>query len=319
MNNGERRGERGRRRGDGGSSATAGYSVVSLRVGWPAGVAALALLALIVAAVVSLVVIPNGSNSTRGDSPGATSVSPGTDSPGLAGPASDDTAGVLPWMNRVIPLDARIVTDSTFGRVLSTSGFNSVAAPGSSASTGIEQAEYLVETKQVRTAASTDPMIRRVRDWSVPVAMFGSAADRVVVRKISPVRPNVLAARRAADSRARVKAERQLLANPAVRADGTAADALRRGELDLRSATVLVIVASSNALDLEQVIADKAETAAGLPAHEVVVRTTPVDGVQSVLQALPPSYRPIRTRELAGGSTRITWAIDPDTFAADSP
>jgi hypothetical protein len=151
---------------------------------------------------------------------------------------------------------------------------------------------------------------------SLPIAVFGSGPDQVVVRQVSTTSAAASAARRAADGQTRRTAERQLLINPAVRASGSARAALAAGALDLRAATVLALMANASHVKLLSVNVNVPERAAGLPARSVDVQADAGADMQATVSSLPPLYRPISDTQLPNGTHRMVWAIDPEPPAA---
>jgi threonine dehydrogenase-like Zn-dependent dehydrogenase len=89
---------------------------------------------------------------------------------------------------------------------------------------------------------------------------------------------------------------------------GTARQILRDGDLDLRAATVLAVLAGKSPITLVDIVAVRAETAAGLPARTIVLRVRK-HAVLHVLDSLPGAYRPASNRPVGGHAVRLNWRI----------
>jgi hypothetical protein len=216
------------------------------------------------------------------------------------------------WTGRELPHDAKILADPTVRAELAADGFTHVQTAVASSSAATLTFDYAVSTPALRNMARTGNSIDRALQGSLPVAAFSSGARQVVVRQVSTTSSAANAALRSTDSETRRSAERELLSNPAVRALGPARTALQAGELDLRAATILALMANSSHVDLISVNVDAAERAAGLPARSVDVRTDAAGAVRAMLNNLPPLYEPIADTQLPNGTYRMTWSLDPE-------
>jgi hypothetical protein len=189
----------------------------------------------------------------------------------------------------------------------------SAATPaGSARAQDVPTFDYVVSTAALRATARSGDPVDRALNSSLPIAVFGSGAHQVVVRQVSTMSAADIASRRTADRQTRRNAERQLLANPAIQARGAARTALQAGELDLRAATVLALMANSSHVNIVSVNTDEPEQAAGLPARTVDVRTNAAPAVQAMLSNLPSSYQPSTDTPLPNGTHRMVWPIDPE-------
>ena len=216
------------------------------------------------------------------------------------------------WAGRALSHDSKIVADPTMRVALTADRFTHVQTPTVSPSGTSLTFDYIVSTAELRAMASAGNPIDRALSSSVPIAVFGSGNDQVVVRQVSATSNADIAARRSTDRETRLTAERQLLTNPAIRASGAARAALQAGQLDLRAATILALMANSSHLDIISVNLDVPEQAAGLPARSIDVQTDAPADVQAMLSNLPALYRPIADTVLPSGTHRMVWSINPE-------
>lgn len=220
-------------------------------------------------------------------------------------------AAALSWVGRELSRNAKFVADPAVRARLVADRFTHVQTPAGSSGAAFGF-DYVISTAALRLTAAAAVPVRRALETSLPIAVFGSGADQVVVRQVLSVSKKDIAERRSADQQIRRTAEQQLLVNPAIRASGAARAALQTGQLDLRAATVLALIANSSHLVIISVNVDKAEQAAGLPARSVDIQTDAPDNVQAMLANLPPSYQPSKNTRLPNGTHRMAWSIDPE-------
>jgi hypothetical protein len=223
-----------------------------------------------------------------------------------------EIVAAVSWAGRELPHDAKIFADPTVRAELAADGFTHAQTPVPSSSAAALTFDYAVSTPALRNMAHTGNPIDRALRRSLPIAVFSSGAREVVVRQVSSASSAAIAARRSTDSETRRTAERQLLTNPAIRARGPARTALQAGQLDLRAATILALMANSSHVEIISVNIDQAERAAGLPARSVDVRTDAAATVQAMLNNLPPLYEPIADTLLPNGAHRMIWSIAPE-------
>jgi hypothetical protein len=261
------------------------------------GTGAAAIAALVAANAVALTQVNHDSKRT----PRAAQFSPTT-----------HVGAAQSWVGRELSHDAKIITDPATSKTLAAERFTHTQALTASSSGTALSFDYIVSTAALRAAASAGNPIDRALRSSLPIAVFGSGSDQVVVRQVSTISAADVAARRRADSDTRRTAGRQLLANPAVRADGPARAALQAGQLDLRPATVVALMANASHIVIVSVNVDPAQQAAGLPARSMDIQTDATGDVQAMLTNLAPLYRPITDRQLPNGTHRMVWSIDPE-------
>jgi hypothetical protein len=220
------------------------------------------------------------------------------------------------WAALELSRDATIVADSATRATLAANRFTHVQTPAATLPGTALTFDYIVSTAALRAVAVPGSPIDRALNSSLPIAVFGSGSDQVVVRQVSTAPSAEVAARRSTDLETRRSAERQLLSNPAIRVSGPARAQLQAGQLDLRAATVIALMANSSHVEILSVNVDEPERAAGLPARSVDVRTDAAAGVQVMPSNLPPLYKPIADTLSPNGTHRLVWSISPEAPAA---
>jgi hypothetical protein len=83
---------------------------------------------------------------------------------------------------------------------------------------------------------------------------------------------------------------------------------LGRGELDLRAATVLALLAAKTDVHLAKIVIDRSEAAAGRPARTLTLTLRDADALAATLHTLPAAYAPAGVRT-AGATTRLDWSV----------
>jgi hypothetical protein len=111
---------------------------------------------------------------------------------------------------------------------------------------------------------------------------------------------------RARDTHDRRAAGRALLANPRVTTDPRLFAALRDGQLDIRAATVLALLATNADVHVIRLALDQPEAAAGRPVRRVTLSLRNTSALAQTLRMLPHQYAPSdisaplgRSRELS--------------------
>jgi hypothetical protein len=180
---------------------------------------------------------------------------------------------------------------------------------GTAAVGGWHNVKYLVATELTRRVGAILPQVEQMLRASIPVAIFGRAAERIEVRRILPGGTAGVADRWAMDGAARREAEGGLLVNPRLRVAASARAVLAAGGLDLRAATALVMIADQTAVRLDAIAVDAAESAAGLPARRITITITKGPRVADALRALPVEYRPTGLQAPAAGQMQLVWPL----------
>ena len=131
----------------------------------------------------------------------------------------------------------------------------------------------------------------------LPVARFGDGPDTLAVSRTD--------AGSAAETAVSASWGRQLLDNPAVRADDPARAVLASGPADPRAVLVLAVLAARgpvHVLDLPGVPAEDP----GVPRHQVVLGGLNSDGLAWIKAQRPP-FTPLVTTD--GDTTTLAWAV----------
>jgi hypothetical protein len=287
------------------------------------GRGAVVISALLVAVVIAIVVVILTRPSHHG-SPAVTASrgAQSTASAGGGGARQDSVElhAAATWAAVQLPHAAQILADHDTQVALAAAGFTAVetvpsaaAAPASAATDPTPPSfEYVISTSTLRAQADSDPALANALNSALPVADFGSGAQQIVVGQASSDPAAVVAKRRSTDVQIRRSAETELIANPAIRAVGTALAALQSGQLDLRAATVLAFLANSSHVDLINVTVDPPEQAAGLPIRSIDVISDSQSAMQTILSTLPLAYQPASITPLSNGADRVVWPISAE-------
>ena len=252
-----------------------------------------------VIAIVAIMLVSNHSKTTPHTQPAPT-LPASTPALALAGPAA--------WMNRELPHTAGVLVTGTMRAQLVRAGFGKVLATD-----GVTpaQVQYVVSDAELRAAAEKNAVLAQLLAYSAPIAAFGNGTDEVVVRQTTSTPQATRTAHHAAGLRQRATQERQLLENKALRFNADGARVLRAGELDLRAAAVLALLGDAAPLQV-QIVVDPAERAAGVPARQLLIRSSAPDKAHGVLAALPAAYRLASDQQQSNDLERLVWPIDPD-------
>jgi hypothetical protein len=250
-------------------------------------------------AIVAIALVSNDSKTTPQPQAAAT-LPASTPTLALSGPAA--------WMNRELPHTAGVLATDTMRAQLVRAGFGKVlGADGVTPS----QVQYVVSNAELRSAAEKNAVLAQLLAYSAPIAAFGDGADQVVVRQTTSTPQATRAAHHAAGLRQRAAQERQLLENKRLHFNADGTQVVRNGALDMRAASVLALLADAAPLQV-QIVVDPAERAAGVPARQLLIRSSAPDKAHEVLAALPATYRLASDQQLSNGLERLVWPIDPD-------
>ena len=167
---------------------------------------------------------------------------------------------------------------------------------------------FIVLTPAIRDVVSRSLERAAARTSTAPVAVFGGGADRVEVRMIVHSSASSLDERLAGDARDRAAAGSALMRNPRVTVDAAVRTPLGRGELDLRAAAVLALLAAKTDVHLAKVVTDKSEAAAGRPARTLTLTLRDAEALATTLRTLPAAYAPAGVRKVDAG-TRLEWSV----------
>ncbi|MEP7021071.1 MAG: hypothetical protein ABI808_10490 [Pseudonocardiales bacterium] len=216
-------------------------------------------------------------------------------------------SGAELWLSTNLPHSARVIADPAVRTALIRSGFSPSAVTPPGQVVGCDAISFVVVTRALESAAITDETLAGCVRSALPVAIFGSGAAAVRIAETVPAGSHALASQRSRDSSDRTLAGAALAANPAVRAPTAIRTSLTAGQLDLRTATVLAVLAERTAVRITAVTGDPAEIAAGLPARTVDVVLTEAAALAPVLASLSEPFRPSAMVPTGRDSFRLTW------------
>jgi len=227
--------------------------------------------------------------------------------PPAAAPMSPFVRAAEDWLSTNLPQSARVIADPTVRAALIRSGFSTSAVTPPGRVVGCEAISFVVVTPALESAAIADDTLAGCVRSALPVAIFGSGAATVRIAETVPAGSHALASQRSRDSSDRTLAGAALAANPAVRAPAAIRTSLTTGYLDLRTATVLAVLAERTVVRITAVTGDPAEIAAGLPARTVDVVLTEGAALAPVLASLSEPFRPSAMVPTGPDSFRLTW------------
>jgi hypothetical protein len=160
------------------------------------------------------------------------------------------------WMAANLPHNVKIIVDDTMWVDLVQDGFprNNIVwyykvgtdpDVEARAPLGWRSYQYVVSTSSMRTFPETLPSVDRALTSSVPVAVFGSGSDDVVVRKIVPQGLKAEGVTLESDAWSRALAGQQLVTNRALSFSATARHQLLAGQVELPLMTMVGILSAN--------------------------------------------------------------------------
>jgi hypothetical protein len=168
--------------------------------------------------------------------------------------------------------------------------------------------KFIVLTPTIREVVSRSLDRAAARISTERVAVFGGAADRVEVRMIVHASESSLDEYLAYDLRDRAAAGNAIMRNPRIGLDAAVRKSLGSGQLDLRAATLLALLAAKTDVHIAAIVTDRSEAAAGRPARRLTLTLRDPDALIETLHELPAAYAPSGVRR-AGAVTRLEWSV----------
>jgi hypothetical protein len=245
-------------------------------------------------------------------------VAPVSSHPVTVDAASAQRSAMVAWAERNLDHEAAVVSDRATVALLRASGFRDVISFAHLGQTPVATVDYgLFVPGAVPGSAPAGDAAARLRNLSLPVALFGPAQPAASARQVFPHGTATAVKRQVRDGALQRSGGQQLLTNPAVRPDATTRAALLAGSIDLRVENVLALLATSTTLYVTDPVAEPAETRAGLPVRSVVVTTVgsqQAQDVQNTLSTLTVPYRP-DIEDISPRKFRLIWqpAVAPAT------
>ena len=84
---------------------------------------------------------------------------------------------------------------------------------------------------------------------------------------------------------------------------------LRGGQLDMRAATVLALLATKTDVHVTGLALDQPEAAAGRPVRRATLSLRDTSALAETLRMLPLAYAPSDRSAPVGGSRELTWSV----------
>jgi hypothetical protein len=85
--------------------------------------------------------------------------------------------------------------------------------------------------------------------------------------------------------------------------------ALHRGQLDMRAATLLALLAARTPVRIDTIMIRPSEAAAGRPARSITISVTDPAARTATTRMLAGDYVPAQVTAVAGGATRLDWHV----------
>lgn len=210
------------------------------------------------------------------------------------------------WIRTNVAANTPVCGDPAIVTQLGQAGFTAVSSCRANGS--LNNDRFVVSTPDIRAAIAGRLAAAAGQRASLPVAAFGTGAERVDVRMILPGAQASLAARLMRDQHERALAAAALLHNPRVTATASARVALRRGQLDMRAATLLALLTARTPVRIDTITSRPPEEAAGRPARSVTLSLTDPAALTATTHMLTGDYAPALVRTASGG-TRLDWPV----------
>lgn len=210
------------------------------------------------------------------------------------------------WVKANVAANTPLCADRALVVQLGEAGFTAVSSCRRDGGWG--ENRFVVSTPDIRAAIEGNLAATVGQTSSLPVAVFGTGAERVEVRMVVPGAQAALSARVARDLHERALAAAALLHNPRVTAAAGARTALRRGQLDMRAATLLALLAARTPVRVDTIVIRPPEAAAGRPARSITVSVTDRAALTATTRMLTGDYIPAFVTA-GGGATRLDWGV----------
>jgi hypothetical protein len=210
------------------------------------------------------------------------------------------------WLAANVAADTPLCADRAVVAQLGKAGFTALDSCRPDAS--LDHDRFIVSTPDIRTAIAHGLAAIVGQRASLAVAVFGTGAERVEVRMVVPGAQSALSARLTRDLHERALAAAALLHNPRVTLSAGARAALRRGELDMRAATLLALLTARIPVRVDTVMTRPPEAAAGLPARSIAVSVSDPAALTATARLLTGDYVPALVTT-AGNGTRLDWPV----------
>jgi hypothetical protein len=237
-----------------------------------------------------------------GSAPGGNALPSSTHVRTVSTPEQQATA----WITANVAADTPVCADRTLAAQLGQAGFTAASSCRPNGSVGGNR--FVVSTPDIRASVAASLTAIVGQSASFAVAEFGTKAERVEVRMVVPGPQTALSARLSRDLHERALAAAALLHNPKVTLTASARVALRRGQLDMRAATLLALVAAQTPVRVDTIMIRRPEQAAGRPARSITISVTEPGALMATMRILTGDYIPSFVTA-AAGETRLDWPV----------
>jgi hypothetical protein len=210
------------------------------------------------------------------------------------------------WIKANLPHHTPLSADAAVADTLAGDGFTADKFP---AGGRWDADRFIVSTPAIQGDIARQLAASAERISSVRVAVFGPATQLVEVRMIVPGSASSLEQRMARDARDRLEAGHALLANRRLTTDPQPRAVLRSGELDMRAAAVLALLATKADVHVTRFALDKSEAAAGSPARTMTLSLRDAKALTDTLRMLPRAYAPSEVATPSDRSHELTWSV----------
>lgn len=220
------------------------------------------------------------------------------------------------WVAANLDHSSRVLADAAAVAALVSAGVSPDAVRPVSAlrdaeppASGCNGFAFVLDTPALAATAADNARIGVCRSTSLPVAIFGTGAEAVAVREVFPDGQAILQQRLATDAVARRLAGESLLVNPGLFFEAQPRAVIARGALDLRTATVLAVLAEHTTAHVSRIPQDACEAAAGLPARTVQLTVRDAAALTTTLVGLAAPYQPRSITRPASGGVQLVWRV----------
>ena len=211
------------------------------------------------------------------------------------------------WVTANVAANAPLCADVALAAQLAQSGFTAVSNCRSDG--WVDKNQFVVSTPDIRVAIAGGLASAVRHRASFPVARFGTGGARIEVRMLLPAAQAALSVRMARATDERALADAALLHNPRVTTTASARTALHQGQLDIRAATLLALLAARTRVRVDAILIRAPEAAAGRPARSITVSVADPAALPATVRMLTDDYVPARVTQAGGGATRLDWRV----------
>ena len=230
----------------------------------------------------------------------STPTSPARTSDGSAVPAQTSLGR---WARTNLSTKTVIAADAAAAKTLKGAGFTGVVSVDST-TVDWRTVAFLIRNRNVGHPSA---LRTKLAAASAPLAYFGTGSNEVTVSQVYPDLGSDLPAALAHNATLGAQAAVEIRQNPNIRFSKAALQSLRTDGLDLRPASVLVMLAKSSAVYVVDIVNDPAEKRAGRPSRTIVISTGDLNMVQQTLSNTGLEYRPAKVVVIDQNAIELQW------------